>query len=195
MVVLALGAVPAGQALRRDGARDGDALWVSGTLGDAGGALALLSAPTRDDEAHSTLLGRLRRPTPRLALGRALRGIATSAIDVSDGLTGDVGHLCERSGLAARIESTLLPISNALRDAFAARRAEQLALTAGDDYELCFTAPVARSNAVIAAARDVATPVTRIGAMCVGDSVQIRDRHGQWRPAPDAYQHFSSGNG
>ena len=162
--VQAMGEVPRGRALTRAGARAGDELWVSGTLGDAALALAALTKKIRLTRAELAFCrARLDRPQPRLALGQALRGIATSAIDISDGLLADLGHILERSRMAAEVEFAALPASAVLRrhlDEVAACRA---LLAGGDDYELCFTAPVRRRAAVERAAARARVKVTRIG--------------------------------
>ena len=192
IIVVAVGRVATGGALLRRGAHPGDDLWVSGTIGDAGGALSLMATgslqPEHDD--HHWLLQRLDHPTPRLQLGRALRGIASSAIDLSDGLAGDAGHLCEQSGVAIRIDTRRLPLSRALQACFAPQRACELALGAGDDYELCFTAPPAHREAVHAAAHSSATAVTCVGRVISGHDLLVSDDGIHWRQPPAAYQHF-----
>lgn len=133
------GAVPAGQALLRNGASPGDLVCVSGTLGDAGEALNWLDHPAPGDNARQ-LLERYHHPQPRLALGRALRGYASAAIDVSDGLLSDLGHILEASGVGATVDSDAVPLSAPLR-ALGGEDALAQALVAGDDYELCVTLP------------------------------------------------------
>jgi thiamine-monophosphate kinase len=159
-----LGEVPRGRALRRDGARAGDDIWVSGTLGDAALALAALKRRIRITPAELKLCAaRLHRPQPRVALGLALRGIAHSAIDVSDGLLADLGHILERSAVAAEIELATLPVSDVLArylDRVAACRA---LLAGGDDYELCFTAPRRMRERIVKVGRSTRVAVTRIG--------------------------------
>ena len=161
-----LGEVPAGRALLRIGARRGDDVWVSGTIGDAALAVAArkggVELTPRD---RATLEARLDRPMPRLALGKALLGIANSAIDISDGLCADLGHICERSGLSATIEFERLPVSAIVRKRLDLRRVQTAVVAGGDDYELCFTAPRARRTAVLAAARRAGVRVTPIGSM------------------------------
>lgn len=166
LCVQIMGEVPANQALRRDGARAGDDIWVSGTLGEAALAVAARNNKIRLSEPHRAAASRrLDRPTPRVALGLALRGIAHSAIDVSDGLLADLGHLCERSQLAAVVEWEALPRSALVR-AYAAHPVTQSAVLAGgDDYELCFTVPASRRAAVLRAGARVGVPVTRVGRM------------------------------
>lgn len=144
------GFVPQGRALRRDGARPGDLIYVTGTLGDAGLGLELAvgqrSATAPDDDY---LRARLDRPEPRVAAGMKLRGIASAAIDLSDGLAADLGHILERSAVGARLELAQLPLSSALQRLLpdAGERC-RFALAAGDDYELCFTVPPERHAAV-----------------------------------------------
>ena len=166
-----LGQVPAGQALRRDGARPGDELWVSGTLGDARLALdALLRQHALPAPVLAQARQRLEAPTPRVALGQALRGIASSAIDVSDGLLGDLGHILQASGVGASVDiratrQLLHAGHHPLMSAMALSRLDACTLAGGDDYELCFTAPPEQRAAVEAAARATDTPVTRIGSI------------------------------
>ncbi len=131
------GEVEAGCALLRSGAQPGDSVFVSGTFGDAAGALALIARGDSDVD----LSRRFRRPSPRLALGRQLVGRASAAIDVSDGLLGDLRKLLEASGAGARVDVEKVPLSGALRARFDADEQRRLALTGGDDYELCFTGP------------------------------------------------------
>jgi thiamine-monophosphate kinase len=190
VTVLVLGVVPADAALRRDGARDGDDLWVSGTLGDAGGGLALTrrEADGDDDDAR-WLRSRLARPTPRVALGQALLGLASAAIDLSDGLTGDLAHISRRSGLGARVQLDALPLSAALLRCFGRERAIAFALAAGDDYELCFTAHPGHRDTISAAARACATPVHRIGRMQHTGRLRFIDHDGREVAPPASYQH------
>lgn len=136
------GFVPAGQALRRSGARPGDGVWISGTPGDAAAGLAALSG--RLDAPAGVvdpLVRRFARPEPRVALGLVLRGVATACIDISDGLVGDLGKLCAASRVGAELDTTLLPRSPALRGAADPGMARRFALAGGDDYELLFTLP------------------------------------------------------
>lgn len=152
ITVTAMGVLPAGQALRRDGARPGDDLYVSGPPGDAGLGLRLVLGQWPDDisDAHAAqVLARLHRPEPRLATGRALRGLASACLDISDGLAQDLGHLLAASGVGAELHLDRLPRSAALA-AIDAGFADILALTSGDDYELLFTAPATARDAVTA---------------------------------------------
>lgn len=188
ITVTAMGTVPAVQALRRDGARAGDDLYVSGTLGDAGLGLRLALEQWLDDiapqdSAHA--LERLHRPQPRLSLGCGLRGLASACMDVSDGLAQDLGHLLRASQAGAELELDALPLSPALQ-AIDPAFATILALTSGDDYELLFTAP-ASARAAIANLPD---PCTRIGRISdTGTLVFLRN--GQPVDMPVAgYTHF-----
>jgi len=164
LCVQIIGEVPVRQALRRDGARPGDDIWVSGTLGDA--ALAVAAGTGRIKLKPAELKQarlRLDRPQPRVALGLALRGVARSAIDVSDGLVADLGHICERSKVAAVVAFARLPVSALLRCRLQSPVAQSALLGGGDDYELCFTAAPSRRAAVERAALRSGTRVTRIG--------------------------------
>ena len=184
-----IGFVDAQRALRRDGACAGDAIWVSGTLGDAAAALALWQA---GQALPAELRRRLDRPQPRLALGRALAGIAHACIDVSDGLLADIGHLCTASGVGAVIDIDALPASVALQAlAVAADTRRNWQAGGGDDYELCFTAPAARGDEVIAAASRAGTAVTRIGSARADDGVHAQLAGAPWHAARAGHVHFS----
>ena len=200
LCITVFGQVPAGHALRRDGARAGDDLWVSGTLGDARLALAALRGEIDlPAEALAQARQRLERPTPRLALGTALRGIAHSAIDVSDGLAGDLGHILKASQVGAVIKvadaSRLIAARALLASAegpFGLKSLLPFILTGGDDYELAFTAPPAARAAVQAAAQRAATPVTRIGRIEAEPGLRLIDADGHATPlAARAFDHFA----
>jgi thiamine-monophosphate kinase len=196
LTLTAIGCLPAGSALTRDGARDGDSIYVSGSLGDAAAGLMLRGAEHAATEgehklARKRLLQRLARPSPRLALGAALRGIAHSCIDVSDGLGADLGHICRASGLAAVLECASLPASRALSTWITDPRQQLDLQLAGDDYELCFTVPPERESALAQIASATHTPLTRIGTMAPGEGVHYLDDAGQLMPPPAAgYEHF-----
>ena len=168
LCVQIMGEVPAHKALQRDGARAGDEVWVSGTLGDAALAVAARRKKIRLTPLQLAAASRrLDLPTPRVMLGLALRGIAHSAIDISDGLLSDLGHICERSHVAAAIELDALPRSRLMR-AMAGHImmpgvAQDALLSGGDDYELCFTASPRQHTAVLRVAARARVPVTRIG--------------------------------
>lgn len=182
ITVQALGWVPEGEALRRAGARPGDDLYVTGTLGDAGLGLAVVQSRMQVDPAHrEALLVRLNRPEPRIETGLALRGLATAAIDISDGLAADLGHLLKASGVGARVELDRLPRSDAVRLADPHGR---LALTAGDDYELAFTLPPG-CEADLARYAERLPPYTRIGRIDAAPGLRLIDAQGN----PFAFSH------
>ena len=164
--VQAIGEVPRGKALQRAGARVGDDVWVSGTLGDAALALAALQQRVRLDRAELKHCSqRLHRPQPRIVLGLALRDVATGAIDVSDGLLADLGHILECSKVAAHLEFAAIPCSPAVRRRRDSVLGRNALLAGGDDYELCFTAPRRARQRVIATGRRAGVKVTRIGSI------------------------------
>jgi thiamine-monophosphate kinase len=168
IAVVAFGEVPAGQMIRRAGAHAADTVFLTGTLGDAAlGLEALRGAwPGLDAGAAGFLADRYRLPRPRVALGPKLRGLASAAIDVSDGLLADLGHLCEASRLSAVVETSRVPLSAAARSALALRPAGiETVLTGGDDYEILFTAPGEATEALSALSRSLGVPITPIGRM------------------------------
>jgi thiamine-monophosphate kinase len=193
--VTAVGTVPAGRAVRRGGARAGDAIAVTGTIGDAAFGLAVrlgrLVVP--DDDAR-TLLERLRRPVPRTAFAAALREGATAAADVSDGLVADAGHLARASGLAIEIDAAAVPLSAAVRRLVAADPGRIVdAITGGDDYELVLAATPAAVPALAAAARAAGFGLTVIGRALEGPAggVSVRDARGDPVPlAGTGWTHF-----
>jgi thiamine-monophosphate kinase len=191
LCITVMGSVPVDEALRRDAAKNGDDLWVSGTLGDARLALEVLQGNLTLTPALLSLAEeRLHRPTPRCALGMALRGIAHAAIDVSDGLLGDLGHLLSRSQLGAEIDAASLPAGSALSQQPADQQTDYM-LNGGDDYELCFTAPPEQRDAVLSAAASANTPVTRIGRLKSGAGIQILDTAGKSLPfTSQSFDHF-----
>jgi len=176
--ITALGTVPLDTALRRDGAHAGDDIWVSGSLGDARLGLEILTNNLLlSDEHQAIALQRLHQPSPRVALGQALRGIASAAIDVSDGLIGDLGHILQRSSVGATIEAACLPISTALGSQHQQTQWE-FALSGGDDYELCFCAAPIKKEKVMAAASKAGVTVTRIGKIEATSGLHIVDAAG-----------------
>ena len=177
--ITVFGEVPPGRLLRRDGAAAGDDVWVSGTVGDARLALEVLrGGAVLAGEAFERVRRAMEMPQPRIALGLALRGVASAAIDVSDGLLGDLGHVLARSRVGATIEVDGVPASDDLLALPLARRRD-FALAGGDDYELLFTAPPARRDAVLAAARDVDVSVTRIGRIEAAPGLRLIDVEGR----------------
>nr|WP_156641257.1 thiamine-phosphate kinase [Lysobacter gilvus] len=185
------GIVDPARALRRAAAREDDDVWVSGTLGDAAAALEQWRAGALIDP---TLRERLDRPTPRVALGRALGGIARACIDVSDGLLADLGHVCVASGVGAEIQIDALPASDALRAEFGGDARRHLQAAGGDDYELCFTASVAAREAIETAARNVDVMATRVGRITARGPgpVAVFDADGApWLPGSMGWRHFA----
>lgn len=185
------GEVPAGQALLRSGARAGDDLYVSGTLGDARLALeAFRGTLELPGDALAAVRVAMELPQPRVALGVALRGVATSAIDVSDGLLGDLAHLLRRSGVGARLDVDALPRSAQLAAQPLATQRE-CTLAGGDDYELLFSAPAARAAAVHAAAAAGGVAVTRIGGIEAEPGLRLVDADGRAVAAAwGSFDHF-----
>ena len=188
ITVTAMGVVAGASALRRDAARAGDEVWVTGTLGDASAAL---EAILQGRDAPADLRERLDRPTPRTAAGLSLLGLAHACVDVSDGLLADLGHICTRSAVGAEIELPLLPASSMLEVLDQAWRWRHQA-TGGDDYELCFTAPAGKRAAIEQAMRNAHTQATRIGRIVAGPGVRALDAGGHpWQASRDGYQHFA----
>jgi len=185
------GSVPEAQALKRSGARPGDRLFVSGTLGDAAAGLTSLSTPEGAPPEVAYLRGRFARPTARVTLGQALRGTASSCIDISDGLLADLGHILERSGCGAELRVDHLPLSPALSRMTDPAQVLAYALAGGDDYELCFTLPAATSPLAVEALRRHC-PVTEIGLITAqAGELALRDAAGPVSPpAARGYRHF-----
>jgi thiamine-monophosphate kinase len=195
VTVTAVGWVPQGRLIRRKGAVAGDEVWVTGTIGDAAGGLALLKneGPSADNTAREYLLRRFRLPEPRLAFGKAFRDFAHAAVDVSDGLLADVGHIAEVSSVWIEIKSGAVPLSSELRALWGGGPESMLhAVAAGDDYEIAFTAPPSAAESVMRAAEMTATRVTRIGRVMDGPAgVALRDSLGGEIPVPrKGYTHF-----
>lgn len=196
LCVTILGEVPAGQALLRSGAKPGDSIWVSGRLGDAALALAhaqghvLLSA----DEL-AVCERALSMPTPRVALGERLRGMATAAIDISDGLTGDLGHVLGASGVGAQIELAAIPRGAAMQRLLTGTQRElalRCLLAGGDDYELCFTAPQRCDASLGIVANDLGLGLARIGAIVGTGGIIVHDEAGrELATLPRAFDHFA----
>ena len=182
------GFVDQANALRRGGARAGDDIWVSGTLGDAAGALVQWRAGGGGDPGLRT---RLDRPEPRVALGLAVAGIAHAAIDVSDGLLADLGHVCAASGVGAEIDLARLPASPLLRQRFDEAARAGLQATGGDDYELCFTVAGSDRSAIEAIAPGRGVALTRIGRIVDGGGVRaLLDDGREWAPERAGFAHF-----
>lgn len=200
ITIQAMGLVRTGTALGRGGARPGDQILVSGEIGDAALALELLRKQ-RDSRADTgeipdALRARLERPTPRVALGGGLRGLASSAIDISDGLLADLGHLLEANNLGAEVQLTALPLSRPVAAWITNQRDWALPLTGGDDYELCFTVPKLKLPTVLALADGLDCPVTVIGRITERPGLQLEYPDGRILKADDlvhcraGYDHF-----
>lgn len=192
ITVQIIGSVPRAQALIRQGAQRGDAIFVSGTLGDAAAGLVILQrgGPANDDEAY--LVQRLARPMARVSLGRALRGIASSCIDISDGLLADLGHIARRSNCSAVIDVSRVPASAALCAFSNPVHVRELVLSGGDDYELCFTVPAGKVGEIEHRLHGFFSEIYQIGTM-QGDlgEVVVLDELGKSLRLPRAgYRHF-----
>ena len=178
------GFVRADEALRRDTGRAGDFLFVSGTLGDAALALRQIA---QGEKVSADLRQKLEQPVPRVALGQLLRPFAHAAIDVSDGLGADLGHLCEASGVGARLELADLPLSAEVEDACA----WELPLAGGDDYELLFSVASDKVEPMLAACKNRGCRVTKIGCLVEGAGVTLIDADGsETREVPGGFDHF-----
>jgi thiamine-monophosphate kinase len=189
-----IGRVARGRAVLRSTAKPGDLVYVSGTLGDAAlGLLALRGELPELDGAHLAFLAdRYRLPQPRVALGQRLLGVAQAMMDISDGLVGDLGHICETSGVGATIEAAALPLSPAARAVVAAEPERLLAaLGGGDDYELLLTVPARKAAAIPMLAAETGVPLTHIGRIEAGKGVSVVDAAGKAMPVQVAgYRHF-----
>lgn len=189
ITVTVFGEVPAGTALLRSGARAGDLVCVSGTPGVAALGLARWQAGQRDEQ--DAAIAALLRPQPRLALGAALRGIASAGIDVSDGLLGDLGHVLVASGGGAELDLAALPRASALA-ALSEETAWELMLAGGDDYELCCTVPPQHHERALAAAAAAGTALTVIGRIVAASGLRCLDSRGRvWQPQRRSWEHFS----
>lgn len=194
VTITAVGYVPQGALIRRNGAMPGDSVFVSGTIGDAGAGLGLLtngdtpvSAAARD-----FLISRYRLPDPRLEFGRELRGLASASLDVSDGLLADLAHIAEVSQARIEIEAARVPLSEHLRELWGKGTSGRArAAIAGDDYEIAFTAPRSAADAILEAARRTGTQVTEIGRVASGCGVALLDEAGNpIQVARQGYTHF-----
>lgn len=195
ITVQALGLVPAGTALLRGGAAPGDRIYVSGTLGDAALGLALEQGRVQDEgDAGTYLRGRLDRPEPRVELGRGLRGIATAAIDISDGLVADLGHVLKASRVGARVSLPRIPLSSAY-SSLREQAGWEPALSGGDDYELCFTVPPDKLGQLEQEASAWSCEVCCIGEVVTGSGLFIEGTDGkEYQPQHSGHDHFSGGS-
>lgn len=191
-----LGEIAKGKALRRSGAKNGDDIWVSGMLGNA--ALALnheLGKITLQSDEIDQCQPALLTPEPRIELGQRLIALAHSAIDISDGLLADLGHILENSGKSAVIQLESIPCSAVLKKRLPQSQALHCLLAGGDDYELCFTAPAAHREAIARLATELGIPLTRIGEIAAGEGLIVTDAHGKTLTLETTgYDHFSTRN-
>ena len=193
LCVTIMGEVPVGQALRRDGAQLGDEIWVSGKLGDAALALAHLQGNVKlSDADFAAVVSALHQPQPRVALGLALRGLAHSAIDISDGLLADLGHILAASQVGAQLEFAAIPLSSVLQNKSSLTPFfQQCALAGGDDYELCFTAAASHHTELLRLSGELNLPLTCIGKVVADTGCVVRDAAGQVIPMRrGGYEHF-----
>lgn len=192
LTVTIMGEVPAGAALRRSGARVGNDIWVSGNLGDAALAVAHRKGRIKLTEGdYMEVAMRLYEPTPRVSLGQALRGLATSAIDISDGLLADLGHICALSHVGAVVEGDRLPVSEVGAKYVDSRPGLTAVVAGGDDYELCFTAPAGARDSIEDLVSMLGVPLSRIGEIRAGKGVSLVSADG--RPIPvdaEGFDHF-----
>lgn len=187
-----IGEVPQGQSLLRSGAQAGDEIWVSGNLGDAALALAHMQGTTTlNDVQFAACSSALHQPQPRVTLGMALRGIAKSAIDISDGLLADLGHILEASNVGAQLSYSALPTSEVLRDLLPHPLGKRCVLSGGDDYELCFTADVQDHEKVSAIGVQLGLNLTCIGEIVAGQDCVVHDGAGNKIDVKgEGYDHF-----
>lgn len=206
ITVTAHGFVPSGRSVHRAGGKVGDAVFVTGTLGDAAGGLrclnekatgslrsqhASINAEMDTSRPDDFLVSRLNRPQPQVAAGIVLRGLANACIDVSDGLLADLGHIAKASGVGIEIGEDCLPRTAALNDRFDADSCRQFQLSGGDDYELAFTIAEADIDAMREAMARVQCRVSRIGRVIGGSGVHVLDRNGERADARDkGWEHF-----
>jgi thiamine-monophosphate kinase len=194
LTITALGQVERGKALLRSGAKPGDRVYVSGTIGDSAFGLKLAKGEplTLSPSEKSSLLDRYRLPQPRLGLGRRLIGVASAAMDVSDGFAADLGHICQASRVGALVEAAKLPVSPALRSVLEVGEASLVEVaTGGDDYELLFTAPAAVELLLGRIATELALPLTAVGEIRREPGVIVLDQNGRAvELGPGGYRHF-----
>lgn len=190
ITIQAQGYALADSAIRRDGAQPGDLIYVSGIVGDAGAGLEQVLAGNLDET--NPLVQRFLFPSPRIVLGQALVGIASAAIDVSDGLLADLGHILKRSQVGAEVRSSRVPVSRALQAALGEAQALQLAFSAGDDYELCFCVSPDKVETLEAVAKQSNVIVSQIGVITSQTELKVMDAKGQEiAVAKTGYQHFN----
>ena len=198
LTVNIMGMLPCHSAILRSGGHIDDDIYISGHIGDAAGGLALLAQNSIREgatkkstiEKQRPLLGRYAKPRPRIELGIALREIASSAIDISDGFAADLKHLCQASDCGALVSLEDLPLSSILIKTFGLEVARGKAVQGGDDYELCFTCPKAYADKVQELSLSLGLKLTKVGSLCSGSDVQITDKQGRLYKETEGYQHF-----
>jgi len=194
LTVTIMGEVPAGAALRRSGAKAGHDVWVSGNIGDAALAVAHRNGKLvlAESDYHEAVM-RLYEPTPRVGLGQGLRGIATAAIDISDGLLADLGHICRLSGVGATVDLASIPVSSIGAKHFGSDAGRNAIMAGGDDYELCFTAASNSRESITEMAEGLGIPLTRIGQIKRGKGVSLLGPDGKAVKIDGrGYDHFSA---
>ena len=195
ITIQAMGLLPTDQGLLRSGAQVGNLVYVTGCLGDAGLALRELQGGTAKESLHPPLIQRLERPEPRIEAGLALREIATAAIDISDGLLADLGHILQESQLGADLYLEKIPLSAAVREAVETQQDWSLPLASGDDYELCFTLPVAAAGKLQEIGGKLKLPMTCIGEITQKPGLRCwREENVLWKPVLSGYLHFTPGD-
>jgi thiamine-monophosphate kinase len=185
------GAVPLETALTRNGARVGDLIYVTGHLGDAAAAVAVIKQELQVGKAaFNYFMSRYYRPVPRVQEGQLLRGLASAAIDVSDGLMADLGHICKSSGVGAVIDLEKIPVSEALKKLATPDQMVKWSLAGGDDYQLCFTVPTAKQSEINRFIEQEKIPATQIGEVIRGNDVTCMNRGKVIKVEKTGYQHF-----
>lgn len=187
------GEVPVGLGLLRSGANIGDLIYVTGNLGDAAAGLRVLQETVAVSAVHrAALLAAFYEPESRVVIGQVLREFATSCIDLSDGLASDLYHVLQASGVGACIELDSLPLSSAFREVIAAQEQKRLAISGGDDYELCFTVPAEKESAMCEAVKALGVPVSRIGVIREQEDIEWRDKDVPITMVVSGFKHFAS---
>lgn len=195
ITIQVMGAVDSSKALLRSNARPGDVVYVTGCVGDGAAAVAVIKNELKvDKSAFSYFMSRYYRPEPKLAEGQALVGIASAAIDISDGLLADLGHICKASGVGAVLELEGLPISEALSKLASREQAIEWALSGGDDYQLCFTVPAAQTLQVERLIGQNKLAARAVGEIIKGDGVACRYKGKAFAVDKTGYQHFDADN-
>jgi thiamine-monophosphate kinase len=189
ITIQAIGVVPPGQALRRSGAKPGDFIYVTGSLGDAGLALSLINNLQNDENSPAS--NKLNRPMPRVEAGLELRQLAHAAIDISDGFAADLSHILEQSKVGAQIQIDKIPLSEEIKEKLAFEDAINFALTAGDDYELCFTIPPTKEEALQLAFQAINIPIIKVGIITSTLGLEFLNKDGTtYHVNTTGYQHF-----